>query len=244
MKLKPVLVVLILFVTLSPLSERLVAAEEVAVVLFVAGEATGIQSGKALPLKKGAILQKKDEIRTKEGKVDVQIGTSVVIRVAAFTEIKLSELFSDSRENKSKVELISGKVFARVEKSSKKENFSVSSSSYTAGVRGTQFIIGEEAEEVRKKNPEHDDSDIPDGIFVKEGEVGVTTQSGNDVSVKANEELVTSSEGLLKKPLESFIYEKMKILDHFKKISEENYKMLRDQKLQNQELLNETKQDL
>ncbi len=235
-----------LFVTLIGFSNffsPLIAAEEIAIVLFVVGDVSGLQDGKKVGLKKNSILKKQDEIETKDGKVDLQIGPSSVIRIVSYTKIRIAELISDAKENRAKIDLVSGKVFARVDKSSKKENFSISSPSYTAGVRGTQFALGEENSEQRKNNPENEDSDIPDGVFVKEGEVGVTTENGKTISVKTNEELVVSSDGLLKQPLEEFMIEKMKILEGFKKISEENYKMLKDQRLQNQELLNQTRQN-
>ncbi|TGK03907.1 iron dicitrate transport regulator FecR [Leptospira semungkisensis] len=217
------------------------AADEVAIVLFVVGEASGLQDGKKLSLKKNVVLKKQDEIETKEGKVDLQIGPSVVVRISPFTKVRLAELSSDNKENKSKVALVSGKIFARVDKGAKKEDFAVTSPSYNAGVRGTQFAISEETESQKQSNPEHEDSDVPNGIFVKEGEVGVTTGSGQNFPLKGNEEAVLSSQGLLKQPLEEFMREKMKILDGFKRISEENYKLLRDQRLQNQELLHHTK---
>nr|WP_210410058.1 FecR family protein [Leptospira langatensis] len=219
----------------------LFAADEVAIVLFVVGEASGLQDGKKVSLKKNVVLKKQDEIETKEGKVDLQIGPSVVVRISPYTKVRLAELSSDGKENKSKVALVSGKIFARVDKSGKKEDFAVSSPSYNAGVRGTQFALSEETDDQKKDNPEHEDSDIPNGIFVKEGEVGVTTDNGQSFPVKANEEAVLSPQGLLKQPLEEFMREKMKILDGFKRISEDNYKLLRDQKLQNQELLHHTK---
>ncbi|TGK59358.1 iron dicitrate transport regulator FecR [Leptospira wolffii] len=236
------LLILIFFAYSSPVA--VAAAEEVAIVLFVVGEAIGLQDGKKIPLKKSQVLKTQDEIETKDGKVDVQIGASAVIRVVPFTKIKLIELFSDNKANKSRIQLVSGKIFARVDKGTKKEDFSVVSPTYSAGVRGTQFAIGDENNGKRSENPEHEDSDIPNGVFVKEGEVGVTTDNGDNVPVKANEEVVLSPEGLLKQPLEEFMLQKMKILDGFKKISEENYKMLKDQKLKNEELLNKAKQDL
>ncbi|TGL58843.1 FecR family protein [Leptospira sarikeiensis] len=235
---------LVVFSFLSVFQSSLFAGEEIAIVLFVVGDVQGIQDGKKIALKKNSILKKQDELETKDGKIDLQIGPAAVVRIAAFTKIRIAELSSDKKENKSKLELVSGKVFARVDKGSKKEDFTITSPSYNAGVRGTQFVVSEENDSTRKNNPENEDSDIPNGIFVKEGEVGVTTGTGQNLSLRKDEEAVVSPQGLLKQPLEEFMREKMKILDGFKKIMEENYKILRDQKLQNQELLNQTKQDI
>lgn len=244
MKNQALVFALIIFSTLFALPSSLLAEEEIAIVLFVVGDVSGTQEGKRVSLKKNSILKKQDELETKEGKVDLQIGPSVVVRIAAFTKVKIAELSSDKKANKSKLELVSGKVFARVDKGSKKEDFTITAPSYNAGVRGTQFVVCEENEAQRKENPDHEDSDVPNGIFVKEGEVGVTTENGKNFPLKRDEEAIISPQGLLKQPLEEFMREKMKILDGFKKIMEENYKILRDQKLQNQELLNQTKQDI
>lgn len=241
MKNRVFILVLTIFFTLPT---SLFSEQEIAIVLFVVGDVSGTQNGKKVNLRKNSILKKQDDVETKDGKVDLQIGPSVVVRIASYTKVKISELSSDKKANKSKLELISGKVFARVDKGSKKEDFTISAPSYNAGVRGTQFVVCEENETLRKENPDNEDSDVPNGIFVKEGEVGVTTENGQDFPLKRDEEVVVSPQGLLKQPLEEFMREKMKILDGFKKIMEENYKILRDQKLQNQELLNQTKQDI
>ncbi|EPG72678.1 sigma factor regulatory protein, FecR/PupR family [Leptospira fainei serovar Hurstbridge str. BUT 6] len=213
------------------------SAEEIAVVLFVTGDAFYVQNGKKSEVKKNTILKKQDQIETINGKVDLQIGSNSVIRISPYTKIQISELSSSAKENKSTIDLISGKVFAKVDKNSKKENFVITSASYTAGVRGTQFVIGEESEQKRASNPDHEDSNIPNGIFVKEGEVGVSTDSNNTTSVRSDEEIVFSPTGLLKQPLQDFMKEKMKIMDEFRRMKEENYKILRDQIFKNQELL-------
>ncbi|MBE8402399.1 FecR domain-containing protein, partial [Leptospira borgpetersenii serovar Tarassovi] len=120
------------------------ADEEVAVALFVTGKVQYFQAGKTEALKKNVILTKTAKIETREGKADLQLGANSVIRLAPFTKIEISELFSDSSKNTSKVILISGKLFANVQKSNKKEELEVNSASYTAGVRGTQFVVSEE----------------------------------------------------------------------------------------------------
>ncbi|WP_010409864.1 FecR family protein [Leptospira inadai] len=212
-------------------------AEEIGVVLFVAGDAFYIQNGKRSEIKKNMVLKRQDQIETLKGKVDLQVGSNSVIRISPYTKIQISELSSSAKENKSTIDLVSGKVFAKVDKSSKKENFVITSASYTAGVRGTQFVIGEESEQIRASNPDHEDSNIPNGIFVKEGEVDVSTDSNSTMSVHSDEEIVVSPTGLLKQPLQAFMKDKMKIIDGFRRMKDENYKMLRDQILKNQELL-------
>ncbi|SHO47869.1 Sigma factor regulatory protein, FecR/PupR family (fragment) [Nitrosotalea sinensis] len=164
-------------------------------VLFVTGEAFYIQNGKRSEVKKNIVLKKQDQVETIRGKVDLQIGSSSVIRISPYTKIQISELSSSAKENKSTIDLVSGKVFAKVDKRSKKENCVITSASYTAGVRGTQFVSGEDSEQIRASSPDHEDSNMPNGSFVKEGEVGGSTDSNNTTSVHSDEEIVMSPTG-------------------------------------------------
>ncbi|MDI7217182.1 FecR family protein [Leptospira santarosai] len=218
------------FLTLSP--QVVFADEEVAVALFVSGKVQYSQAGKTEALKKNVILTKAAKVETGEGKADLQLGVNSVIRLAPFTKIEIAELFSDNSKNASKVILISGKLFANVQKSNKKEELEVNSASYTAGVRGTQFIVSEE----KTKAPKNEDSDIPDGIFVNEGEIAVHS-SGGDLDLKAGEQATWNGKELLVEPLKEFMKEKMKVIQNFKTIKTENYEMLKNQKLKNKELL-------
>ncbi|EMY78479.1 sigma factor regulatory protein, FecR/PupR family [Leptospira weilii serovar Ranarum str. ICFT] len=219
------------FLILSP--QIVFADEEVAIVLFVTGKAQSIQAGKTEALKKNVVLTKSAKVETGEGKADLQLGANSVVRLAPFTKIEIAELFSDGSKNTTKVTLISGKLFANVQKSGKKEELEISSASYTAGVRGTQFVIAEE----KTKAPKNEDSDIPDGIFVNEGEIAVHSSSGKDLDLKTGEQAVWDGKELLVEPLKEFMKEKMKVIQNFKAIKGENYQMLKEQKLKNKELL-------
>ncbi|AOP36648.1 iron dicitrate transport regulator FecR [Leptospira tipperaryensis] len=211
----------------------LFADEEVAIALFVSGKVQYTLSGKTEALKKNVVLTKTAKVETGDGKADLQLGSSAVIRLAPFTKIEISELYSDGTKNKTKVNLVSGKLFANVQKSNKKEDLEVSSVSYTAGVRGTQFVISEDKENA----PKNDDSSIPDGVFVNEGAVAVNSSSGSELDLKAGEQASWNGKELLIEPLKEFMKEKMKIIQTFKTIKAENYQMLKDQKLKNKELL-------
>ncbi|TGL75804.1 FecR family protein [Leptospira yasudae] len=209
------------------------ADEEVAIALFVTGKVQYSQSGKTEALKKNTVLTKTAKVETGDGKVDLQLGANAVIRLAPFTKIEIAELLSDNSKNTAKVTLVSGKLFANVQKSNKKEDLQVSSTSYTAGVRGTQFVISEE----KNKAPRNEDSDIPDGVFVNEGEVAVNSSAGGELDLKTGEQASWNGKELLLEPLKEFMKEKMKIIQNFKTIKAENYQMLKDQKLKNKELL-------
>ncbi|PJZ52973.1 FecR family protein [Leptospira adleri] len=211
----------------------LFADEEVAIALFVTGKVHYTLSGKTEALKKNTVLTKTATVETGEGKADLQLGASAVVRLAPFTKIEISELYSDGTKNKTKVNLVSGKLFANVQKSNKKEDLEVTSVSYTAGVRGTQFVVSED----RENAPKNEDSSIPNGVFVNEGQVAVNSSSGSDLDLKAGEQASWNGKELLLEPLKEFMKEKMKIIQTFKTIKAENYQMLKDQKLKNKELL-------
>ncbi|WP_061260538.1 FecR family protein [Leptospira interrogans] len=215
------------------LPQILFADEEIAIVLFVTGKVQYSQAGKIETLKKNVILTKNAKVETGEGKADLQLGANAVIRIAPFTKIEIAELFSDNSKNTAKLTLVSGKLFTNVQKSNKKEELEISSASYTAGVRGTQFVISEE----KTKTPKNEDSDIPEGVFVNEGEVTVHPSSGNDLNLQAGEQASWNGKELLAEPLKEFMKEKMKIIQNFKAIKSENYQMLKEQKLKNKELL-------
>ncbi|WP_061269516.1 FecR family protein [Leptospira interrogans] len=215
------------------LPQILFADEEIAIVLFVTGKVQYSQAGKIETLKKNVILTKNAKVETGEGKADLQLGANAVIRIAPFTKIEIAELFSDNSKNTAKLTLVSGKLFTNVQKSNKKEELEISSASYTAGVRGTQFVISEE----KTKAPKNEDSDIPEGVFVNEGEVTVHPSSGNDLNLQAGEQASWNDKELLAEPLKEFMKEKMKIIQNFKAIKSENYQMLKEQKLKNKELL-------
>ncbi|WP_061234077.1 MULTISPECIES: FecR family protein [Leptospira] len=215
------------------LPQILFADEEIAIVLFVTGKVQYSQAGKIETLKKNVILTKNAKVETGEGKADLQLGANAVIRIAPFTKIEIAELFSDNSKNTVKLTLVSGKLFTNVQKSNKKEELEISSASYTAGVRGTQFVISEE----KTKTPKNEDSDIPEGVFVNEGEVTVHPSSGNDLNLQAGEQASWNGKELLAEPLKEFMKEKMKIIQNFKAIKSENYQMLKEQKLKNKELL-------
>lgn len=210
------------------------AGEEVAVALFVTGKVQFTQGTKTEALKKNTVLTKSAKVETADGKADLQLGANAVIRLAPYTKIEIAELLSDGSKNTTQVRLVSGKLFANVQKSGQKEDLQISSASYTAGVRGTQFVIGETG----NGSPKNEDSDIPDGVFVNEGQVAVDSSSGGSINVNAGQQASWNGKELLLGPLQEFMKEKMKIIQTFKTIKAENYKLLKDQKLKNQELMN------
>ena len=58
-----------------------------------------------------------------------------------------------------------------------------------------------------------------------------------EFTAKAGEEVVVTTNGIKKQILEDHIKEKMKILDTLKVMQESNYKMMKEMKQKNQELM-------
>ena len=120
-------------------------------------------------------------------------------------------------------------------------SFEVTSPTMIAAVRGTEFLISEEMDESSEATTT---PEIPEGVFVKEGEVAIQVTkviSENDkvkeFTAKAGEEVVVTTNGIKKQILEDHIKEKMKILDTLKVMQASNYKMMKEMKQKNQELM-------
>ncbi|PJZ52623.1 lipoprotein LipL45 [Leptospira adleri] len=115
-----------------------------AVVVFSVGEAkilhTDLTEEKATL---GASLKTGDKVTTKEkSKVDIQFADGSAIRISENSVIDFDALSINSKGNSdTRLALVSGKVFAKVNKASKDDQFSVVTPTAIAGVRGTSFIV-------------------------------------------------------------------------------------------------------
>ncbi|MBM9575702.1 lipoprotein LipL45 [Leptospira sp. 201903070] len=115
-----------------------------AVVVFSVGEAkilhTDLTEEKATL---GASLKTGDKVTTKEkSKVDIQFADGSAIRISENSVIDFDALSINSKGNSdTRLALVSGKVFAKVNKASKEDQFSVVTPTAIAGVRGTSFIV-------------------------------------------------------------------------------------------------------
>ncbi|MBE7411071.1 MAG: lipoprotein LipL45 [Leptospiraceae bacterium] len=91
----------------------------------------------------GSTLRPGDKVLTGDkAKVDIQIGDGSVVRLAAKTTMDFNKLMlNDNGTADTQMALVSGKVFAKVQKAQKNDNFSVVTPTAIAGVRGTSFIM-------------------------------------------------------------------------------------------------------
>jgi hypothetical protein len=91
----------------------------------------------------GASFKSGDKIVTgPKSKVDIQIGGIATIRVASNSSVEFSQIIQNSTgSSDTKLSLGSGKLYAKVNKTQKKDNFSVATPTFIAGIRGTEFIV-------------------------------------------------------------------------------------------------------
>ncbi|TGN17982.1 lipoprotein LipL45 [Leptospira idonii] len=91
----------------------------------------------------GISLKTGDNIVTGDnGKVDVQFPDGSSIRISPKSVIDFSKLSqNNSGTTDTQIALVSGKVFAKVNKAKKEDNFTVVTPTAIAGVRGTSFIV-------------------------------------------------------------------------------------------------------
>ncbi|QCO33015.1 lipoprotein LipL45 [Leptospira interrogans] len=196
-----------------------------AVVVFSVGEAKILHAD--LTEEKaalGASLKTGDKVSTKQkSKVDIQFADGSAIRISENSVIDFDALSINSHGNSdTRLALVSGKVFAKVNKASKEDQFSVVTPTAIAGVRGTSFIVD------RSKS----DKAV---VKVLEGAVAVAPrvvvleglsdeEIAKDEDLKKIQQTVASSEIVLEKNQASVVKADEKSLDvkDTSKISEKN----------------------
>ncbi|BDA78480.1 hypothetical protein LPTSP3_g14100 [Leptospira kobayashii] len=118
--------------------------ELAAVVVFAVGDSK-IQHADQTEEKAqlGTSLKAGDNVVTGDnGKVDVQFPDGSSIRISPKSVIDFSKLSQNNAgTTDTQISLVSGKVFAKVNKAKKEDNFTVVTPTAIAGVRGTSFIV-------------------------------------------------------------------------------------------------------
>lgn len=115
-----------------------------AVVVFSVGEAKVLHSDLTEEKAElGTALKSGDKIATAtSGKVDIQFADGSAIRISENSNVSFDTLAINEKGNtETKVALVSGKVFAKVQKARKDDEFSVVTPTAIAGVRGTSFVV-------------------------------------------------------------------------------------------------------
>jgi hypothetical protein len=216
-------------------------AEDVGVVTFVQGKSilTGPrakQGGESIRLNQ--ILKKGDGIQTKDGVCEIQLATQATIRMEKFSSLSLEELLNP-KTKQTTVRAYSGKLFVKAHKQAAKgsNKLNIISPSYVAGVRGTEFIVA-----LPDEGGVNPDLSLQDGVYVNEGTVAVQNDESNkEVLVKENEQITVSGKELKKEILDEYVKSKMKIFERLDQMKEENYKLIKEQFLKNEEAMSEMK---
>ncbi|MDF3818662.1 lipoprotein LipL45 [Leptospira sp. 96542] len=115
-----------------------------AVVVFAVGESRILHADKTEEKAQlGASLRTGDNVVTGDnGKVDIQFPDGSSVRISPKSVIDFSKLSQDGAgTTDTQIALVSGKVFAKVNKAKKEDNFTVVTPTAIAGVRGTSFIV-------------------------------------------------------------------------------------------------------
>jgi hypothetical protein len=216
-------------------------AEEVGVVTFIQGKAilTGPRTkagGENIRINQ--VLKKDDTVETKEGVVEIQLATQATIRMEKFSKLSLQDILNP-KTKQTNVRAYSGKLFVKAHKqpSGGSNKLTISSPSYVAGVRGTEFLVA-----LPESGGTNNDLKLDDGVYVNEGTVAVQSdEKSKEVLVKENEEIVVNGKELKKQILNEYAREKMKIFEKLDQMKEENYKLIKEQFLKNEETMNEMK---
>jgi hypothetical protein len=119
-----------------------------AVVVFSVGDSRISHSdGTEERAQLGASVKTGDTIVTGDkGKVDLQFNNGSSIRISPATTLDFAKIaYNSNGSTDTQISLASGKVFANVNKAKKDDSFSVVTPTAIAGVRGTSFIVENDA---------------------------------------------------------------------------------------------------
>lgn len=203
-------------------------------VSLVNGEAYLVRKGKKQLLKPKTMLAREDEIQTENGIADLQLGTEAIFRISKNTKIQIKNLIQTESKKSLSIFMEFGEFFAKINKiKDNSTTMDFQSPSINAGVRGTEFLLSEKANE-------NEMDTAPSGLFLKEGEVEVTNSRKIEQTeiLKSGEEVLVTSNGLKKGIIEAYLKEKMEILNTLVIQKELNNKSLKEMKNKNQEDLN------
>ncbi|MBE7412489.1 MAG: FecR domain-containing protein [Leptospiraceae bacterium] len=210
----------------------------ISVATFVSGEVWYKHSGKLEKVKINTVFGKDDEVATKAGKVDIQVGPNAILRLNNYTTLKFKELYEVGDAQKINLAVNSGNVYTKIiKKLTKNSEFKIENDTSVAGVRGTEFLISE----TKNLNKKYDDSDVDPGIYVNDGSVEAESKNNPNQkeSLSAGQEVVTKGGEMKKGILQEYIKQKMEIFKTLDVMKEENFKLLKEQNEKNKSLMND-----
>jgi hypothetical protein len=151
----------------------------------------------------GTSLKAGDHVVTGDnGKVDVQFPDGSSIRISPKSVIDFSKLSQNNAgTSQTEIALVSGKVFAKVNKAKKDDNFTVVTPTAIAGVRGTSFIV--ESEKGQPSTVKVVDGSVAFSNRVPALEKLTAEEINSNADFKKLQESVSGSQVILEKNQES-----------------------------------------
>jgi hypothetical protein len=153
-------------------------------VLFFIGKVTITRDNVNVPPENGMDILATDIIQTgSPGSVELMLGDAGAIKITKNSQVSVARILDTGKE-KTKVDIDYGKVFSVVSKSKKDQEFSVTTPTALAGVRGTSFLTIVESKQKQRKESSAKVPCVGDGCKVKivviDGMVGITKKDSKD----------------------------------------------------------------
>jgi hypothetical protein len=121
------------------------------IIVFASGNAMIVRDGKEVPAKVGMVVNENDVLKTTNGTVDLQTKNGSAVRIRNYTTVTISKLYGEGSAD-TRLSMQHGALLASVKRKSGNENFTVSTPTAIAGVRGTTFSVdSNEGEPTRVK---------------------------------------------------------------------------------------------
>ncbi len=126
-------------------------AQRSMIIVFASGNAMIVREGKEVPAKVGMVVNENDVLKTTKGTVDLQTKNGSAVRIRNYTTVTISKLYGEGSAD-TRLSMQHGGLLASVKRKSGKENFTVTTPTAIAGVRGTTFSVdSNEGEPTRVK---------------------------------------------------------------------------------------------
>lgn len=127
------------------------AASRSMIIVFASGDAMIVRDGKELPARVGMVVNENDVLKTTSGTVDLQTKNGSAVRIRNYTTVTISKLYGEGSAD-TRLSMKHGSMLASVKRASQGENFTVTTPTAIAGVRGTTFSVeANEGEPARVK---------------------------------------------------------------------------------------------
>lgn len=126
-------------------------AQRSMIIVFASGNAMLVRQGQEVPAKVGMVVNESDVLKTTNGTVDLQTKNGSAVRIRNYTTVTISKLYGEGSAD-TRLSMQHGGLLASVKRKSGRENFTVTTPTAIAGVRGTTFSVeSNEGEPTRVK---------------------------------------------------------------------------------------------